>query len=477
MTDLPLAPRDRPWSGVTPLIPLALAHPGLSMAQTWSIVRAYRWLSILIIVTVLALTALALMFWPRTYTATVALMVNYEVNDPLNGKDLPVGQVGSFIATQVELMQTPEVLLAVVDRLGLTEKADYALGYRGESGTLREWAAALVGKTLSIYQSQRGSQLIYVTYSASDATEAAQVANTVADIYKEHDALRGAAAPGERAKRYAQQLSELKAKVDEAQRQVTAFHQRNGLIDEGNDSKVDVQLLATLDERLLAAQSVRRIAEVHAEQDPSSSDQVLASAETQLLKAQLAAQELRLAQLNRLYTPLYPDVREAQMQVDSTQRSLTATLQSHAKNARAGLSAALRVEQSLQDARGTQRTKVLSKSQLQDESAKYLLELESAQTVYKRALEGYDQIMFAATSNRGSNVSLVSRASPPVKASTPRVRMVLALGAGLALLLGLGIPMICEMFNRRVRCRDDVERQYGVPVLVEFGRLPMRART
>jgi len=173
--------------------------------------------------------------------------------------------------------------------------------------------------------------------------------------------------------------------------------------------------------------------------------------------------------------PTYPDVREAQMQVESTRRSLAATLENHASNAKAGLNAALRVEQNLQTALGAQRSKVLTKSQLQDESAKYLLALESAQTVYKRALEGYDQIMFAAASNRGSNVSLVSRATAPVQASTPRVRMVLALGAGVALLLGFGIPMVCEMFSRRVRCRDDVERQYGVPVLVEFGRLPMRA--
>ena len=90
--------------------------------------------------------------WPRTYTAMVTLMVNYEVNDPLNGKELPVGQVGSYIATQVELMQTPEVLLAVVDRLRLTENKDYARGYRGDSGTLREWVAKKLSKNLAIYQ-------------------------------------------------------------------------------------------------------------------------------------------------------------------------------------------------------------------------------------------------------------------------------------------------------------------------------------
>src|SRR6185295_3198939 len=117
---------------------------------------------------------------------------------------------------------------------------DYAWGYRGDGGTLREWVAKELSKNLAIYQGQMGSQLIYVTYSGNDPAEAAQVANTVADVYKEQDYTRSTGPPGERAKRYAQQLSELKIKVDQAQKEVTAFHQRNALIDEGNKTNVDM---------------------------------------------------------------------------------------------------------------------------------------------------------------------------------------------------------------------------------------------
>ena len=122
MNDYPLAPRATPMAVATPVIPLHFIHPGLSLAQMLSIVWAHRGLTILIVLLVASLTGLGLRFWPRTYTATATLMVNYEVNDPLNGKELPVGQVGSYIATQVELMQTPGVLLTVVDRLGLTQR-------------------------------------------------------------------------------------------------------------------------------------------------------------------------------------------------------------------------------------------------------------------------------------------------------------------------------------------------------------------
>jgi uncharacterized protein involved in exopolysaccharide biosynthesis len=351
----------------------------------------------------------------------------------------------------------------VVDRLKLTQDADYTQGYRGEHGTLAEWVASKVAKTLAVYQSQRGSQLIYVTYSATTAQEAAQVANTVADVYKEQDEMRSNGPPSERAKRYALQLNELKAKVDQAQK-------------EGGKSKVDVALLSTLDERLQEAQSARRAAEARASQNQATSDQVLASTQTQMLKTQLAAQELRLAQLNRLYTPAHPDVQDAQLQVQILRRSLQEAVKSYAQNAGAGVSVSQRLESGLQRAVAEQRAKVLTKGRREDEAAKYNLELESAQTVYKRALEGYDQIMFAS-GRHYSNVSLISRATPPVKASKPRVLAGMVLGALGAILLALLAPLGYELFNRRVRCRDDLERHHGVPVLAEFGRLPLRMST
>jgi uncharacterized protein involved in exopolysaccharide biosynthesis len=473
MTDHPLATRERANPEFTSVIPLDFVHPGLSMAQIASIVWAHRKLTFLIVLAVLSCTVLVMALWPRTYTATASLMVNYEVSDPLNGKELPVGQLGSYISTQVELMQTPEVVLSVVDRLKLTENPDHARGYKGETGTLQEWVAAKVSKRLSIYQSQRGSQLIYVTYSANDPRAAAQVANAVVDVYKEQDNARSTGPLAERAKRYSQQLGDLKSKVDQAQAQVTAFHQRNGLIDEGNKSNVDVSLLAALDERLLVAQNARRIAELRAAEDPSVSDQVLASTQAISLKAQLATQEQRLAQLNRLYTPLYPDIAEAQQQVEATRRALASTVKSYSDNASAGLGTARQIETGLQRVAQDHRARVLAKGQLQDESAKISLELESAQAVYKRALDGYDQIMFAA-GRHPTNVNVVSRATPPLSASNPRVLAGYLLGIGAAFLLGLGIPLVMELFNRRVRCRDDLERHLGIPVLVEFGRLPTR---
>ena len=232
-------------------------------------------------------------------------------------------------------------------------------------------------------------------------------------------------------------------------------------------------LLATMEGRLLEAQNARRMAESRASGDSSVNDQVLSSSLVQTLKTQLSTQKAKLAQLSSMYTRRHPEIVDIQSQIKVTERALAAIIKSYSDNSMAGLAGARRLEQSMQQAVADQRAKVLLKGQLQDEVTKHQMALDSAQSVYKRALEGYDQIRFAS-SGRNTNVSLVSPATPPVRASKPKILTGLILGAMTAGVLGFGIPLLFELFNRRVRCRDDIERNHGIPVLVEFGALPMR---
>jgi capsular polysaccharide biosynthesis protein len=53
--------------------------------------------------------------------------------------------------------------------------------------------------------------------------------------------------------------------------------------------------------------------------------------------------------------------------------------------------------------------------------------------------------------------------------------MLMTLVAGLG--LGVCLPLGYELwFDRRLRCRDDMEREFGIPVLAQFERVPTLAR-
>lgn len=370
--DLPVLAMDTTETATIPVVPLNFVHPGLSLIQILSILRAYRGSIILIVIMVMAATFLLLKFLPKTYTANATLMVNYEVNDPTNGKELPIGLLAGYISTQIELMQNPEVLLTVVDRLQLTQHKDYITGYQPGRGTLREWAAKQMAKNLVIYQGQYSSQLIYVNYSAHNAGEAAQVANTIVDTF----------------------LAMSQARAQKAQR----------------------------------------------------------AGQIRSLEAQLLAEESQMAKLKITLADRHPQVLELESQIGTTRRALEAA--QHGDPSIAVAPAPRPVPEP-----GT------------PENTNFEGAEQNVQTPVERS--PVEHVYTPPPRSQQANVSIVNRATPPGKAIKPKILTVLALGAIAAFLLGLGLPLGYELFNRRVRCRDDLERHHGVPVLVEFGALPM----
>ncbi len=405
-------PRDLPTLTATPLptgmpvVAQEYSHPGISLNQLALILWAHRKLSLAIVGAIVLATGAAGLLWPRTYEATTTVMVNFEVNDPLAGREFPTGLLGSYMSTQVELARGSEVMLKVIDHLRLADKKDYTSGYSGAPAGLPNWIATRVQKQLTVEQGRYGSQLIHITYAASNAVEAAQVANAVADVYAEQQYQMLTGPANERARRYSEQIGELKTKVIQAQQQVADFRRSRGLVDA--DARIDVDMHA---------------------------------APIQSLKAQLALQITRMAELQPTLGERHPQVLELQSQIAATRRQLDTELRAYSGKAAAELA-----------------------------GSKLQLELQSAQAVYARALDGYDQVKFASAGGY-SNVKFVSRATPPPRASKPRVGVWLFLALLIGGVLGLAVPFCYELINRRVRCRDDLERDHGIPVLAEMSSI------
>jgi uncharacterized protein involved in exopolysaccharide biosynthesis len=368
-------------------------------------------------------------------------------------------------------MVSPEVLLPVVDQLNLIQNSHYTAGYKGDGSTLRDWVREGLMKDLDIQLGAFGSQLIYITAAARSPALAAQLANTLADVYLTQQRQRVSGPASERAKRYALELAELKDKVRIAQDQVTTFRQRSGVTDTTErNNNIEQALLGTLEGKLMDAQNARRSAEVRALTTSGDANSIGAagSSVVQNLKTLLNTQQTQLAQLRTTLGAQHPKVLELQSQIQATQANLDRELHGVNSNTSSDLVAARQLEAKMRAAVEEQRTKVLGVNKLQDEGTKFELELESAQSVYKRALDGYDQIMFAS-GGRVANISVVSSAIPPQKATKPNKLklMVLAVLAGIG--FGFVGPLTYELLiNRRVRCRDDFERNFDIPVLIEF---------
>jgi uncharacterized protein involved in exopolysaccharide biosynthesis len=449
-------------------IPEEFAHSGISPLQLLAIMRAYRLQLAIIAVTLMVLAAVGIKFIPKTYIATTTLIVNLETRDPLAGRDFPVEMVSSYVATQTELMLSPIVLLPVIDQLKLTQDPEFTAGFSGDRAALREFVEKKLAATIYI-ETGRGGQLLYIQTFARDARKAADIGNAIADVYIEQDRRRTNDPANERAQRYAEELAELRQKTVAAQDRVTQFRKQNGISEiAATTSDSEVQALDNLQQRLLETQNQRRSLEAKLSGQESTTDEVMASNSVQSLRATQNAQQAQLAQLSATYGPKHPKIRELQSQIAMTNQALARETGTLSANISTELTRTKELEKKFIQAVADQQAKVLKLRQSQDDGAKLLLELESAQTVYKHALDGFDQIMFSAAANH-TNVSIVSRAVPPLKAAKPnKIKLML-----MAILGGIGAgivaPLAYELFlNRRIRCRDDLERGFGIPVLAQL---------
>jgi uncharacterized protein involved in exopolysaccharide biosynthesis len=440
---------------------------GFSLLQVLMIVRAH-WKAMLIIsISVIALTAVLVKRLPKTYEAVATLIVNTQSRDPLAAQ--AVAADINYITTQTELMLSPVILLPVVDRLHLTQDKAFTGGFVSpDIDAQRDNVEHNLWGRLDVSQG-RGGQLLFITATDKDPVKAASIANTVADVYLEEEQRRINGPAGERAQRYSAELAELRAKAVAAQDTIIEFQQRHGITDlTTTNSGTETQALESLQQQLLVAQSTRRSLESQTVGEEASTNEVVNSDLIQQLKAGLSTQITQLAEAKSTYGPNHPKVRQLQAQIEATQRQIDSEVKVFSATTSTQLNRARQLEVKLMEAVANQRTKVLEMRRLQDEGAKLLVERDSAQAVYKRALDGYDQILFAAVGH-DATVSFVSRATAPVKATKPKKMKLFMMGVFAGLFLGLVLPLGYELiYDRRLRCRDDIERSFGIPVLAQF---------
>jgi succinoglycan biosynthesis transport protein ExoP len=459
---------------VEPYIPNATETPGLSMAQVFAMLKAHRKLAAIIAAVIIVLTAGVIKMLPKAYTATATMIASYQVTQG-GGTEVPSWLIGTYMATQVELMTSSEVLLPVVDQLGLTKDSEFTDGFRGgDSTALRTYAVGALGAHLLVEQG-KGSQLLYVTATSRVPAKAALIANTVADMYSKREKQRLKDPADDRAKNYSEQLAELQAKVTAAQQKVTELRQQTGTAPIANPNSngvadSDEQTLISLEQQLLAAQNLRRSAETATNIAPvGSNGQGVGSPEVRELTSEITTKELQLSELRATYGARHPKVLELESNISQARHRLAEEQTQYLNDAR-------QIEAKLQQAVNAQQAKILAIRKVQDQGAKLQLELESSQSVYKRALDGYDQIMFASASNP-TNVSFVSRAAIPVEPAKPSAIKLMLIGTILAILFAMAAPVLYELiFDRRLHCKDDFERHFGIPVLAQFGAGPMQMK-
>jgi polysaccharide biosynthesis transport protein len=458
--------------GVTPevaTLPAAWVQPGIRPSQLLAVLGAYRAIILkAALVGGVTLALLALFVLPKRYESTAVVLVDFEVNNPISGREFPSQLAASYLSTQQAIIESGKVMLPVVDRLGWATDERRTRGYREQPGGVREWLAWKVLAPSLTVKTYKDTRLIDITAQDRDPQVAAQVANTVAHVFIESQTQSSGADAKARAQEYTTQLEGLRNKLTEAQKKLADFRSQTGLLEFDPVGGVDSERLAALNSVLTAQEAESRA--IQARAATARRDGVdagtLDSGLVQALKSRVLELEGRFAELSRELGPRHPDYIAVQRQLEDARAALARETSQYARVLQGSASSAGHSEAALRREVDEQRKRLLAIREQQDQASLLVRDVEAAKKVYDDALSLYDRAV-APSQSQFSNSSLVSEAAPALHASRPKVLASALLGLVGGTVLAALACLFWEFTHRRVRCADDLRDALGdAPLIV-----------
>jgi chain length determinant protein EpsF len=428
-----------------------------------------RVILLMLAATVMAALLVSLLL-PKTYKASTTLVVNYKGTDPVTGFTLPSQLMPGFMATQIDIIKSPHTALKVVDDLKLWEdraaRRKFMRDTQGK-GDMRAWQADGLLKKLDVTPS-RESSILSISFQAPDPQYAANVANAFAAAYQQTSVQLKVDPSKKAAVYFNDQIGRLREQFEYAQQKLSTYQQEHGILDA--DSRLDVETarLNELSTQLTLVQAQRmdassRRSEAHGNAAHESPD-IFANPLIQNLKMQLAQAEQKLAGVDELYMHDHPRYQQAKSEANKLRAELNGQVRA-ASNSMANATRILEQRESaLRAALNAQKARVLEVNRLQDKTRVLANERDNAQRAYETAAQRYTQANLEGQSNQGDS-AVLNPAAPPLKAASPNIWPNMLLSILLGTMLGIGMAVLLEMLDRRVRSAYDLVKTLQAPVL------------
>jgi protein tyrosine kinase modulator len=447
----------------------------MNLYQFLSALRArFHVFALLLFVTVLAAAAVSFLL-PKTYTATVALLIDAKEEQSLSNVLRPlVGpqERASYMQTQLDIIKSEKVAHKVVEDLKLTQSpaAQKLVKDAAEHG--RSVEASLVENLLEhLDVDTTQSSVIQVSFSSLSPTYSADVVNGFGKAYIDTMLELRVEPTREAAAWFDEQLKSLRANLEDAQARLTEYHQSRGIVSADEHVDVENTRLAVLSDQVGRAQEqtfdwttrerqARKFLENNA--PPDRMPEILDNPFIQRLKENVLHGEAKLQELSTQYGVNHP---QYQRQV-SENRSLREKLDVEMKKILAGIeNSARQSRQREADARkamAAQRERVLALKENRNELTVLRRNVESAERAYDTAMQRSVVNQVDSRANQ-TNVTVLNPAAVPRKHSRPKITLNIALSMVVGTILGIVMVMLLEVLDRRVRSRSDLD--LDVPLL------------
>ncbi|SHM98320.1 chain length determinant protein EpsF [Rhizobacter sp. OV335] len=449
----------------------------MSFSQFMSILRA-RWKAALAMLLFTLGTALALsLLLPKKYTASAALVIDVKSPDPIAGMVLAGMMTPGYMSTQVDIITSDRVAQRVVRDMKLNQNAESRakwLDATDGAGEFEAWLAEALQKHLDVKPS-RESNVLNVSYTSPDPKFSAALANAFVQAYIDTNLdLRV-----DPAKQYSSffdtRAKELRESLEKAQARLSTYQKDKGLV--STDERFDVEnaKLNELSTQLITLQALSAESTSRQQQaalSPNQLPDVINNPVVGGLRADLSRQEAQLQQLSTRLGDANPQVLELKANINELRSRYDAEVRRVSSSMGVNNNINKAREADVRNALEAQRSKVLKLKDQRDESQVLQRDLEAAQRAYDAVGARLTQTSLESQNNQ-TNISVLTRASVPARHSSPRLLLNMLVAVFLGGMLAVGIALLRELIDRRVRSPEDLVRTIGLPVI---GSIPQPIR-
>ena len=483
----------------------------INLRHYWAIILRRKWtvLTFFAIVVVAGMTSTYLT--TPIYRATTTLQIDQEEAKIVQYEQVQSAQQTGwdseeYMRTQQEVLRSRGIAERVVNELNLTEHplfnsppkksglSDWLPWGKSTEPTKQEslpTSTVLADKTRGLAGVVQGglliepvgnSRLLRVSFSSPDAKLAAQVTNSIASVFINHNLARRMDSTAY-AKTFLQdRLQQVQAKLEDSEKALVAYQRTQELIKtDEKTGNVDTQVYQGYTAALTLAQQERiKVESMHNALQGNVIDalpEVMENKTIQSLKERKSKLEADYQEGLKVYKPAYPKMQQMQSQIDETQAIINVELQNIRASIKARYQAARLQEAALSSKLQESKRGILNE---QDSSIQYNIlkrEVDTNSQLFSGLLQRLKEVGVAGGVGT-NNISVVDKAEVPGGPFTPNPQRNLMIAIFLGLAGGIGLAFLFEHLDDTIKQSDEIEQQLGLPVLgvIPFSRTDSGAK-
>jgi polysaccharide biosynthesis transport protein len=485
---LPRPPEQAPEAAAT-----RWQAPTVDLREMARILRRRYKLAILPAVLLVALGLTYCLLATTLYTATATVLVDprraaaVETNSQTALSNY--GTDDATIESQALLIQSVSILDRVVRRLKLTQDPEFIptpglldpikrlfasaapAGAADPQDAARARSIEILQKRMKVTR-QGTTFLVDINVSSESPSKAAIIANAVSDAYFEDQVRAKNDATRIAANWLGGQINDLKSRVVASEKAVEDFRSANNLM-VSQGVTVNDQQITDLNNKLIAARVQTAEARAKYDQvqqiaksggDPGGINAAISSDMITKLRTQYADIAKNEADLSSKYGSRHPLVTNVRAQLKDTQRLINEEIKRILESTKHDYDVALSRENSLSQSLDQLQNVSNTSSQAQVRLHELQREAEANRTLYEsylaRSKETASQESLELPDSR-----IVTKASVPIRPSSPKTMLILGLAGMLGLGLGSVLAFGADYLDGRIKTLEQAESVSGVPAL------------